>query len=244
MFSPDFASNTMKSPPRNDGGEVLQRHVSDWIRYWRDGGSRISSPPQSPCRASASCQPPTQALAAMRLIEIPASSWRRARFISARVPQGRVASQPGRRGLTWIRGHALDSRGRDTALDSLCIEEPKEITLPSINRHRLRPAPPSAPSAAPSPLFLPTGSAPSRSGRPWRARGRSRGGGRDHPRPDPHGRQRQNPARQAAIAAGIPPEQTALGLDQLCGSGLRAVALAEQIATGDAGIVVAGGQAP
>ncbi|MBO1074029.1 acetyl-CoA C-acetyltransferase [Roseomonas marmotae] len=53
----------------------------------------------------------------------------------------------------------------------------------------------------------------------------------------------QNPARQAAIAAGIPVERTAFGINQLCGSGLRAVALAaQQIATGDASIVVAGGQ--
>jgi len=53
----------------------------------------------------------------------------------------------------------------------------------------------------------------------------------------------QNPARQASIASGIPVERTAFGINQLCGSGLRAVALAaQQIATGDAGIVVAGGQ--
>jgi acetyl-CoA C-acetyltransferase len=53
----------------------------------------------------------------------------------------------------------------------------------------------------------------------------------------------QNPARQAAVNAGIPVERTAFGINQLCGSGLRAVALAaQQIATGDAKIVVAGGQ--
>jgi acetyl-CoA C-acetyltransferase len=53
----------------------------------------------------------------------------------------------------------------------------------------------------------------------------------------------QNPARQAAIAAGIPADATAFGINQLCGSGLRSVALAaQQIATGDATIVVAGGQ--
>jgi acetyl-CoA C-acetyltransferase len=53
----------------------------------------------------------------------------------------------------------------------------------------------------------------------------------------------QGPARQAAIAAGIPQEKTAYSLNQLCGSGLRAVALAYQaIAMGDANIVVAGGQ--
>jgi acetyl-CoA C-acetyltransferase len=45
------------------------------------------------------------------------------------------------------------------------------------------------------------------------------------------------------VAAGIPVERTAFGINQLCGSGLRAVALAaQQIATGDAAIVVAGGQ--
>ena len=55
--------------------------------------------------------------------------------------------------------------------------------------------------------------------------------------------QGQNPARQAAISAGIPVETTAIGLNQLCGSGLRAVALAAQaIQTGDANILVAGGQ--
>jgi len=54
--------------------------------------------------------------------------------------------------------------------------------------------------------------------------------------------QGQNPARQAAMAAGIPAEATAFGINQLCGSGLRAVALAaQQIAAGDAEIVVAGG---
>jgi acetyl-CoA C-acetyltransferase len=53
----------------------------------------------------------------------------------------------------------------------------------------------------------------------------------------------QNPARQASVAAGIPVERTAFGINQLCGSGLRAVALAaQQIATGDATIMVAGGQ--
>jgi acetyl-CoA C-acetyltransferase len=53
----------------------------------------------------------------------------------------------------------------------------------------------------------------------------------------------QNPARQAAIAAGIPASATAFGINQLCGSGLRAVALAaQQISAGDAAIVVAGGQ--
>jgi len=55
--------------------------------------------------------------------------------------------------------------------------------------------------------------------------------------------QGQNPARQAAIAAGIPQEKTAWGLNQLCGSGLRAVAIGlQQIETGDAKIIVAGGQ--
>jgi acetyl-CoA C-acetyltransferase len=53
----------------------------------------------------------------------------------------------------------------------------------------------------------------------------------------------QNPARQAAMAAGIPHEKTAYGVNQLCGSGLRTVALGYQaILTGDAKIVVAGGQ--
>ncbi len=55
--------------------------------------------------------------------------------------------------------------------------------------------------------------------------------------------QGQNPARQAAMKAGVPQEKTAFGVNQLCGSGLRAVALAlQQIANGDAEIVVAGGQ--
>ncbi|MEX2642961.1 MAG: acetyl-CoA C-acetyltransferase [Acetobacterales bacterium] len=54
--------------------------------------------------------------------------------------------------------------------------------------------------------------------------------------------QGQNPARQAAIAAGIPVERTAYGVNQLCGSGLRTVALGYQaIRCGDSGIVVAGG---
>ncbi|MBL8790893.1 MAG: acetyl-CoA C-acetyltransferase [Rhizobiales bacterium] len=55
--------------------------------------------------------------------------------------------------------------------------------------------------------------------------------------------QGQNPARQAAINAGIPNSATAWGLNQVCGSGLRAVALAaQQIADGSARIVAAGGQ--
>ncbi|MGY4397045.1 acetyl-CoA C-acetyltransferase [Sphingomonas sp. UYAg733] len=55
--------------------------------------------------------------------------------------------------------------------------------------------------------------------------------------------QGQNPARQASMAAGVPKEIPAWGVNQVCGSGLRAVALAAQaIATGDATIVVAGGQ--
>ena len=55
--------------------------------------------------------------------------------------------------------------------------------------------------------------------------------------------QGQNPARQASIAAGIPVETPAWGVNQLCGSGLRAVALGYQaILNGDSEIVVAGGQ--
>ncbi|MFK7942264.1 MAG: acetyl-CoA C-acetyltransferase [Paracoccaceae bacterium] len=55
--------------------------------------------------------------------------------------------------------------------------------------------------------------------------------------------QGQNPARQAHINAGLPIESAAWGINQVCGSGLRAVAIgAQHIALGDAGIVVAGGQ--
>ena len=55
--------------------------------------------------------------------------------------------------------------------------------------------------------------------------------------------QGQNPARQAAMKAGVPQEKTAFGVNQLCGSGLRAVALGlQQIRNGDANIIVAGGQ--
>ncbi len=55
--------------------------------------------------------------------------------------------------------------------------------------------------------------------------------------------QGQNPARQAAIAAGISEDATAWGLNQVCGSGLRTVAIAaQQIQCGDANIMVAGGQ--
>lgn len=57
------------------------------------------------------------------------------------------------------------------------------------------------------------------------------------------GGQGQNPARQAHINAGLPQEAAAWGINQVCGSGLRAVALgAQHIQLGDAGIVVAGGQ--
>jgi acetyl-CoA C-acetyltransferase len=55
--------------------------------------------------------------------------------------------------------------------------------------------------------------------------------------------QGQNPARQAARAAGLPDGKTAFGINQVCGSGLRAVALAaQQIRTGESAIVIAGGQ--
>ena len=55
--------------------------------------------------------------------------------------------------------------------------------------------------------------------------------------------QGQNPARQAAINAGVPKEAAAWGINQVCGSGLRAVAIGmQQIACGDANIVIAGGQ--
>ena len=55
--------------------------------------------------------------------------------------------------------------------------------------------------------------------------------------------QGMNPARQAAMGAGVPKEKTAWSLNQVCGSGLRAVCLGmQQIATGDATIIVAGGQ--
>ena len=52
----------------------------------------------------------------------------------------------------------------------------------------------------------------------------------------------QNPARKAAHNAGIPDEKTAFGINQVCGSGLRAVALAaQQIRTGESAVVAAGG---
>jgi len=52
-----------------------------------------------------------------------------------------------------------------------------------------------------------------------------------------------NPARQASMQAGVPKERTAFGVNQVCGSGLRAVCLGmQQIVAGDAQIVVAGGQ--
>ncbi len=55
--------------------------------------------------------------------------------------------------------------------------------------------------------------------------------------------QGQNPARQAHVAAGLPIESAAWGINQVCGSGLRAVALgAQHIQLGDAAIVAAGGQ--
>src|SRR5215204_5227260 len=55
--------------------------------------------------------------------------------------------------------------------------------------------------------------------------------------------QGQNPARQASVAAGVPVQIPAWGVNQLCGSGLRAVALGYQaILNGDSDIVVAGGQ--
>jgi len=55
--------------------------------------------------------------------------------------------------------------------------------------------------------------------------------------------QGQNPARQAARGAGVPDSATAWGLNQLCGSGLRAIAVGmQQIAAGDAKVIVAGGQ--
>jgi acetyl-CoA C-acetyltransferase len=55
--------------------------------------------------------------------------------------------------------------------------------------------------------------------------------------------QGQNPARQAAINAGIPADKTAFGINQLCGSGLRSVALGYQaILTGDAEVMLVGGQ--
>lgn len=57
------------------------------------------------------------------------------------------------------------------------------------------------------------------------------------------GGQGMNPARQAARAAGIPDSKTAFGINQVCGSGLRSVALAaQQVMTGQSAIVIAGGQ--
>jgi acetyl-CoA C-acetyltransferase len=55
--------------------------------------------------------------------------------------------------------------------------------------------------------------------------------------------QGQNPVRQAAVKAGIPVSRTAFAINQVCGSGLRSVALAAQaVKTGDASIMIAGGQ--
>ena len=53
----------------------------------------------------------------------------------------------------------------------------------------------------------------------------------------------QNPARQAALNAGIPKEKPAFIVNQVCGSGLRSISLASQsIKTGDSKIIIAGGQ--
>ena len=53
----------------------------------------------------------------------------------------------------------------------------------------------------------------------------------------------QNPARQAALAAGLPKEKTALTINQVCGSGVRSIALgAQSIHSGDTSIVICGGQ--
>ena len=66
---------------------------------------------------------------------------------------------------------------------------------------------------------------------------------RSHHGADPGAGAGQNPARQASIGAGIPVDAPAWGMNQLCGSGLRAVALgAQQIELGSSKIVVAGGQ--
>ena len=55
--------------------------------------------------------------------------------------------------------------------------------------------------------------------------------------------QGQNPARRAAIKAGLPVEKTALGINQVCGAGLRAVAMGmQQLSMGDANVIIAGGQ--
>jgi acetyl-CoA C-acetyltransferase len=55
--------------------------------------------------------------------------------------------------------------------------------------------------------------------------------------------QGQNPARQAAMKAGFPPDKTAFCINQVCGSGLRAAALAMlHVASGDSNIILAGGQ--
>jgi acetyl-CoA C-acetyltransferase len=55
--------------------------------------------------------------------------------------------------------------------------------------------------------------------------------------------QGQNPARQASMGAGVPKEAPAIAINQVCGSGLRAVAMAmQQVAAGDAAVVIAGGQ--
>ena len=53
----------------------------------------------------------------------------------------------------------------------------------------------------------------------------------------------QNPARQAALGGGVPPEVGAFTINKVCGSGLKAVMLAAQaIRAGDADVIVAGGQ--
>ncbi len=65
---------------------------------------------------------------------------------------------------------------------------------------------------------------------------------RGDPRPDPRRRSGPEPGPSGRDEAGIPQEATAWGLNQLCGSGLRAVALGlQQIANGDADVIVAGG---
>ena len=104
-------------------------------------------------------------------------------------------------------------------------------------------APRSAPSSAPSPPSRPTSSAASRSRPRWSAPVAPARMSRSDPRPDPDRRPGPEPGPPGRRWPPASPRSPAWGVNQVCGSGLRAVALAAQaIHTGDATIVVAGGQ--
>ena len=219
--------------PHADAGLLrpggLDRAAGARLRPARGDPRRADAPaPHRPCRHGGRQRRPGAGLAADGRIP--------ARPCRLRAPFTCATTAPWRRARDSARRSARRDRARIAGLQ----EGNHDGHRNRIGRAHRR----WAASTAPSPPRRRTSSARPPSRPSWSARASTRRTSRETILGQVlTAGQGQNPARQAHIHAGLPMESAAWGINQVCGSGLRAVALgAQHIQLGDAEIVVAGGQ--